>query len=88
MVKEAYEKELKLYTLARIATMTEENTTKNQCREYMCSQCGDIFYQAGYKVIQIPILGASPTPTTFAVKEENHAITQEPAGPSKIKNEP
>jgi hypothetical protein len=29
MVKEAYEKELKVYTLARIATMTEENTIEN-----------------------------------------------------------
>jgi hypothetical protein len=29
MVKEAYNKELKLYTLARIATMTEENTKEN-----------------------------------------------------------
>jgi hypothetical protein len=88
MVKEAYEKELKLYTLACIGTMKEENTTENQCREYMCSQCGDIYYQAGYKVIQIPMPGASPAPTTFAVKEENPTVTQERAGPSKIKNEP
>jgi hypothetical protein len=88
MVKEAYEKELKLYTLARIATMTEENTIENQCREYMCSQCGDIYYQAGYKVIQIPMPGASPAPTTFVVKEENPVVTQEPTGPSKIKSEP
>ena len=90
MVKEAYEKELKLYTLARIATMTEENTTENQCREYMCSQCGDIYYQAGYKVIQIPMPGASPAPMNFAVKEEEHpTVTQELVGPSKIqKNEP
>ena len=29
MAKEAYEKELKLYTLARIATMTKENTKEN-----------------------------------------------------------
>jgi hypothetical protein len=88
MVKEAYEKELKLYTLARIATMTEENTIENQCREYMCSQCGDIYYQAGYKVNQIPMPGASPAPTTFAVKEENPAVTQELVGPSKITSEP
>ena len=103
MVKEAYEKELKLYTLARIATMIEENTTENQCREYMCSQCGDIYYQACYKVIQIPMPGAPPTPSTFAVKEEEPVVTQEPAiavtqepttaetqepvGPSKIKTE-
>jgi hypothetical protein len=36
MVKEAYEKELKLYTLARIATMTEENTTENRV-ESICA---------------------------------------------------
>jgi hypothetical protein len=88
MVKDAYDKELKLYTLARIATMTEESTKENQCREYMCSQCGDIYYQVGYKVTQIPMPGASPAPTTFAVKEENTAITQEPIRPSKIQNEP
>jgi hypothetical protein len=32
--------------------------------------------------------GASPAPMTFAVKEEELVVTQEPAGPSKIKNEP
>jgi hypothetical protein len=55
MEKEAYEKELNLYTLAHIATMSEGTTTESLCKEYMCSQCGDIYYQAGYKVIQIPI---------------------------------
>jgi hypothetical protein len=66
--KEAYEKELNLYTLARMATMSEETTTENSCREYMCSQCGDIYYQAGYKVTQVPMPGASPAPSNFAVK--------------------
>jgi hypothetical protein len=75
MAKEAYEKELKLYTLDCIATMTEENTTESLCREYMCSQCGDIYYQAGYKVIQIPLPRASPTPMTLVVKEERPAVT-------------
>jgi hypothetical protein len=88
MEKEAYEKELNLYTLARIATMSEETATENLCREYMCSQCGDIYYQAGYKVIQIPMPGASPAPSTIAVKEEHPVVTQEPTGPSKIKTEP
>jgi hypothetical protein len=88
MAKESYEKELKLYTLARIETMSEGTTTENPCREYMCSQCGDIYYQAGYKVIHIPMPVASPAPTTFAVKEEHHVVTQEPVGPSKIKTEP
>jgi hypothetical protein len=51
----------------------------------MCSQCGDIYDQAGYKVIQIPMPRASPAPTTFAVKkEERPTVTQEQVGPSKI----
>jgi hypothetical protein len=75
MAKEAYEKELKLYTLARIATMSEGTTIENPCREYMCSQCGDIYYQASYKVIQILMPGASPTPMTFVVKEERLVVT-------------
>jgi hypothetical protein len=36
-------------------------------------------------VVQIPIPGASPAPTTSAVKkEERPIVTQEPIGPSKI----
>jgi hypothetical protein len=51
----------------------------------MCSQCGDIYDQAGYKVVQIPMPRASPAPTTFTVKKEEHpTVTQEPVGPSKI----
>ena len=88
MAKEAYEKERNLHTLARIATMSEETTTESPCKEYMCSQCGDIYYQAGYKITQIPIPGAPPAPSTFVVKEEHPVVTQEPVGPSKIKNEP
>jgi hypothetical protein len=88
MEKEAYEKELKLYTLARIATMSEGTTIENSCREYMCSQCGDIYYQVGYKVIQIPMPGAPPAPSNFAVKEEHPVVTQEPIGPSKINTGP
>jgi hypothetical protein len=90
MAKESYDRELYLYTLARIAAMVEKNTKDDQCREYMCNQCGDIYYQAGYKVVQIPMPGAPPPPTTFAIKEEEHpTVTQEPVGPSKIqKDEP
>jgi hypothetical protein len=88
MENEAYEKELNLNTLARIATMSEGTTTEDPCREYMCSQCGNIYYQAGYKVIKIPMPGASPAPSIVAVKEKHPAVTQEPAGPSKVKTEP
>jgi hypothetical protein len=54
----------------------------------MCSQRGDIYYQAGYKVTQIPMPRACPAPRNFVVKEENPVVTQEPAGPSKVQNEP
>jgi hypothetical protein len=85
MAKEAYDRELDLYTLACIVAMAEKNTKDDRYREYMCNQCGDIYDKAGYKVVQIPIPGASPTPMTFAVKkEERPIVTQEPVGPSKI----
>jgi hypothetical protein len=53
----------------------------------MCCQCGDVYHQTGYKVIQVPVPGATPTPSPFDVKEEP-AATQEPTGPSKLKTEP
>jgi hypothetical protein len=80
--REAYEKELSLHTLSR----TAKETTESVCKEYMCCQCGDIYHQAGYKVIQVPVSGATPTPSPFVKKEP--AATQEPAGPSKPKTEP
>jgi hypothetical protein len=74
-----------LYTLARVVAMAEKNTKDDQYRDYMCSQCGDIYNQAGYKVVQIPMPRASPAPTSFAVKkEECPTVTQELVGPSKI----
>jgi hypothetical protein len=85
MAKEAYDRELSLYNLARVAAMVEKNTKDDQYREYMCSQCGDIYDKAWYKLVQIPIPGASLAPMTFAVKkEERPTVTQEPVGPSKI----
>jgi hypothetical protein len=52
----------------------------------MCCQCGNIYYQAGYKIVQVPVPGAAPTPSRFEARTEP-AVTQEPAGPSKIKTE-
>jgi hypothetical protein len=46
----------------------------------------DIYYQKGYKVIQVPVPGAAPTPSPFVVKEEPVA-TQEPTSPPKLKTE-
>jgi hypothetical protein len=84
--KEAYEKELNSYTLSHIAILAEQ-TTESLCKEYMCCQCGDIYYQVGYKVIQFPVPGAAPIPSPFVAKEEP-AATKEPAGPTKPKTEP
>jgi hypothetical protein len=51
----------------------------------MCCQCGNIYYQVGYKIVQVPVLGAAPTPSPFEVKP---AVTQEPAGSIKLKTKP
>jgi hypothetical protein len=84
--REAYEKELTRYALERTATLAAQ-TTESICKEYMCCQCGNIYYQAGYKIVQVPVPGAAPTPSPFEARTEP-AVTQEPAGPSKIKTEP
>jgi hypothetical protein len=83
--REAYEKELSRYALER-TTILAERTTENICKEYMCCQCGDIYYRAGYKIVQVPVPGTAPTPSPFEIKTEP-AETQEPAGPSRIKKE-
>ena len=49
----------------------------------MCSECGDIYTQAGYKIIVVPLTGASPV----IIKKEHLAVTQEPAGSSIILEE-
>jgi hypothetical protein len=82
--REAYEKELTRYALERTTTLAEQ-TTESICKEYMCCQCGNIYYQAGYKIVQVPVPGAAPTPSPFEVKP---AVTQEPAGSIKLKTKP
>jgi hypothetical protein len=79
--KESYEKELTRYALERTTTLAAQ-TTESICKEYMCCQCGNIYYQAGYKIAQVPVPGATPTPSPFEVKP---AVTQEPAGSIKLK---
>jgi hypothetical protein len=82
--REEYEKELTRYALER-TTILAERTTESICKEYMCCQCGNVYYQAGYKIVQVPVPGAAPTPSPFEVKP---AVTQEPAGLRKSKTEP
>jgi hypothetical protein len=63
----------------------EERSTESICKEYMCCQCGNLYYQAGYKIVQVPVPGAVPTPSPFEFKP---AVTQEPAGLRKSETEP
>jgi hypothetical protein len=84
--REEYEKELTRYALEQ-TTILAERTTESICKEYMCCQCGNIYYQAGYKIVQVPVPGATLAPSPFEARTEP-AVTQEPAGPSKIKTEP
>jgi hypothetical protein len=83
-VREAYEMELTRYALER-TTILADRTTESICKEYMCCQCGNVYYQAGYKIVQVPVPGATPTPSPFEIKP---AVTQEPAGLRKSKTEP
>ena len=46
----------------------------------MCHECGNIYQQAGYKVVKIQVSEAS---TSAAIKEERPTATQEPVGLSK-----
>jgi hypothetical protein len=82
--REAYEMELTRYALER-TTILADRTTESICKEYMCCQCGNVYYQAGYKIVQVPVPGAAPIPSPFEVKP---AVTQEPAGLRKSKTEP
>jgi hypothetical protein len=84
--RESYEKELSRYALER-TTILATQTTESICKEYMCCQCGEIYYQAGYKIVQVPVSETAPNPSPFEDRTEP-AVTQEPAGPSKIKTEP
>jgi len=83
MAREAYKEELNLYMLAQVASQVEKSVEKEQYSEYMCSECGDIYTQAGYKIIPVPFTGASPV----IFKKEHPVVTQELAGSSRISEE-
>jgi len=77
-VKEGYQNEYNLHILARVASAAEK--TKS---EYMCSECGELYTQAGYKIIAVPVTGVIPEPSAVVVKMEEPTVTQEPAGSPK-----
>lgn len=85
--REAYERELNLYTLAHVASAAENSAEKEIYEEYMCSQCGDLYAWAGYKVVETPLPRPTPASTPVIIKKECPAVTQEPVGPSIIYEE-
>ena len=42
----------------------------NQKRENMFYECGNIYFQAGYKIVKVPITGHAEEPAKFSVKKE------------------
>ena len=82
--REAYEKELKLYMLAQVASAAEKSAEKDQYSEYMCSECGDLYSRAGYKIVEVLLSGASSVSPPVIFKKEYLAVTQEPTGSSRI----
>jgi hypothetical protein len=59
--------------LAQATTVMKEN------EEHMCYQCGDIYFQAGYKIVKVPMNGQAEEPTNFSVKTEcDLTVPQEP----------
>lgn len=84
MARETYQKKLNLYILAQVASVAEKSIENYQYSEYMCSECGDLYTRAGYKIVEVPLSGAGPVPSPVIVKKEHPAVTQEPAGSSRI----
>ena len=84
MAREAYKEELNLYMLAQVASQAEKSVEKEKYSEYMCSECGDLYTRAGYKIVEVSLSGASPVPSFVIVKKEHPAVTQEPVGSSRI----
>jgi len=53
----------------------------------MCSECGELYTQARYNIVEVPMTGASPQISPVVIKIEQPAVTQEPAGSSRIAEE-
>lgn len=68
--------------LAQVASAAEKSAEKDRHNEYMCSECGDLYSRAGYKIIKVSLPGSSLVSAPVIVKKEHPTVTQEPAGPS------
>ena len=77
-IKEAYEAEFSLHVLARAASAAD----KIKDTEYICTSCGEIYAQAGYRLVKEPIEEAleAENETKEFDDAENPVVTQEPTG--------
>jgi hypothetical protein len=51
----------------------------DQHRELMCSKCGNIYFEAGYKIVKVPVTGQPEELVNLSVKTEFDLTTpQEP----------
>jgi hypothetical protein len=51
----------------------------NENREHMCYECGNIYFQVGYKIVKVPIIVHAKEPANLSVKTEYDLTTpQEP----------
>lgn len=53
----------------------------------MCSECGEIYTRAGYKIVQVPMAGANPQPSAIVIKTKQLVVTQELAGSPGVAEE-
>jgi hypothetical protein len=51
----------------------------DQNKELMCYECGNIYFQVGYKIVKVPVTGHAEEPTNLSVKiEYDLTVPQEP----------
>jgi hypothetical protein len=53
-----------------LGILSQATTVMKENEEHMCYQCGNIYFQAGYKIVQVPMNGQAEKPTNFSVKAE------------------
>jgi regulator of replication initiation timing len=51
-----------------ILALTKAAMTQN--REHMCYECGNIYFQGGYKIVKVPVTGHNEESAKFSVKKE------------------
>jgi regulator of replication initiation timing len=50
--------------------LAQATVVMNENREHMCYECGNIYFQVGYKIVKVLVTGPAEEPTKFSVKKE------------------